>query len=306
MTLQDLLDLLAQSGGSTAPTAAPATAASKPASPAAASGVPGLSSITSGTGIGNLVDPLFGINPGSASSEGGEIGGGIGLLTGLALAPETGGLSLLLDPLLGAFGGDILGGWFGGGLPTEAKPAGIASALGASGNPLDVLLGQYVNKGVSEGDSLSQSGNSTFEAAVARFGAMLEALTGTRAPGVTATGFNNNPSWNSPGLGKAIQGFQLPPGYEFINDPSALTDVYKDIASKIGMSAPFNIYGKGGQQDWQSIVQELIGQGALQKYQGPLGAAGAQNTSAGAIPNVSLPHPLAPNPALSVPPPYPV
>ncbi len=313
MTLEELLKLLEQAGGSAGPvTAAPATAASAPAKPAAASGVPGLTpsagllstdlmSIGAGTEFGNLVDPLFGINAGSASSTGGEVGGGVGALIGLLFGP----LGSALGGLGGGFLGDLLGGWIGGGIPRSAKSGAIGTALESSGNPLDALIGQYVGKGVAQGDVLSESGPSSFETDVDRFAAMVEALTGLQAPGVTATGFQHNPTWQNPAMARAIQGFQLPPGYEFVNDPSKLADVYKDIASKIGISAS-NVYGKAGQRDWTSVVQELISQGALTKYGGPMGAAGAQNTSAGAIPNISLPHPLAQNQPQLTPPPYPV
>jgi hypothetical protein len=293
MTLQELLKLLEQADGSAGPvTAAPATAASTPATPGAAAGVPGAALGVAGAGLSTATGiPGLGLS-----------------LEAIPLLQEIS--QTFIDPLFGLNPSPLgflgpLGDWIAGGIPRSAKSGAIGTALESSGNPLDALIGQYVGKGVAQGDVLSESGPSNFETDVSRFAAMVEALTGLQAPEATATGFNHNPTWENPAMARAIQGFQLPPGYEFVNDPSKLADVYKDIASKIGMSAS-NVYGKAGQRDWTSVVQELISQGALTKYGGPMGAAGAQNTSAGAIPNISLPHPLAQNQPQLTPPPYPL
>ena len=229
------------------------------------------------------------------------IGGGIGSLIGMLFGP--------LGSLLGGFGGgalgDILGGWIGGGVPTEAKTTGIAGALGSSGNPLDAMIAQFINqKGVLQGNPLSNPGT---DEATRRFAAIVEALTGQQAPEATATGFQNNPTWQNPQMGKVMENLRIPAGYEFVNDPSKYADVFKDVSGAVGNSASTAFSGPDAQNEWQRVLRELIQQGALTKYQGPLGApGGTPNTTPGAIPNVSLPHPLAQNPALSVPAPYPV
>lgn len=313
LTLAQLIQLLQQSGGGVAPSGA----ASVPKATAGATGLPGVGTLGGGasllspsgtgtsTGIqaGNLVDPLFGINAGAASGEGGAIGGGLGSIIGLLFGP----LGSALGGLGGSFLGDILGGWIGGGVPAAAKSESIANAFGSSGNSLDALIGQYIGRGINNGGVLSESGGSTLEGGARRFAAMLEALTGQSAPGVTGTGFNNNPYFGTPSLGTAGNRFQLPAGYEFASDPSKLGDIFQDLKNAIGLSAP-GVGGKtaGAQGEWQDVVRQLIQQGGLTKYQGPLGAAGGGNTSSSSIPNVSLPHPLAQNSAAFTPAPYPV
>ena len=310
MTIEELIRLLKEqqvsgaSGGSSGP---PGTSAS--VSP---------SGIATG-GVGSLI-PGSSPNPlsGFAGAGGAAVAGPLGELAALA-GPTGEAFGSLFNPsgtpALGGIGGDLvdltlLGGFFntafGGAVPRDAKSSALGSAFEASGNPLDAPIGQYINSGVSQGHVLSESNPSNFETDVRRLGAMLEALTGQRAPGVTATGFNNNPSFNNLPLGQSAKMFRLPPGYEFLSDPSKLQQAFKDITQRIGMSAS-QVGGKGAEADWQSVVRELIQQGALQKYAGPLGPAGVTNTSPGAIPNVSLPHPLAQNQNRNaVPAPYPI
>lgn len=295
MTYDDLLQLIQEqqsgiSGGSDL------------GSPSAAS-IPGIgSSGSSGEQLGNLLGPLFGINQGTSSAEGGTIGGDIGSLLGLLLGPAGSAVGGFAGGLLG----DIFGGAIGGGLPTEAKTAGLGQAALSSGNPLDALIGKFIGREVNAGNPLSQSGSSTAEGAVQRFAALIEAITGQSAPGVTATGFQNNPTLGFPSLGAALQKFRLPAGYQFSNDPSKLADIYKDVSGAQGLTAP-GVGGHNDPEEWQRILRELIQQGAITRYQGPLGAVGGGGTSPGAIPNVSLPHPLASssNPA-AVQSPYPV
>ena len=262
---------------------------------------PSATGISTGNEIGNLIDPLFGINQGSASTMGGEVGGGVGALIGMLFGP----LGSALGGLGGGLLGDVVGGWIGGGVPTETKTTGIASALGSSGNPLDALIAQFINnKGVTQDNPLSSG---SFDEATRRFAAMVEALTGQKAPEATATGFNNNPTWQNPAMGRAIKGFQLPAGYEFVNDPSKFADIFKDVSGAVGSSASTAFSGPDAQNEWQRVLRELIQQGALTKYQGPLGApGGTPNTAPGAIPNISLPHPLAQNQPAMTPTPYPV
>lgn len=289
--LDQLLQQLYDTGGSPAPSTP--TAASIPAIGSGGS---------QGAALGNLINPAFGINSGPGSAEGGAIGGDVGSLIGMLFGP--------LGSAIGGFGGgllgDILGGWIGGGLPTEAKTAGLGQAALASGNPLDALIGKFIGREVNAGNPLSQSGGSTAEEAVQRFAAIIQAITGQGAPSVTATGFQNNPTLGFPSLGKALQTFRLPAGYQFSNDPSKLADIYKDVSGAVNLQEP-SVRGKPAQEEWQRILRELIQQGAITKYQGPLGAVGGGGTSPGAIPNLSLPHPLAntANPAATQAP-YPV
>lgn len=297
MTIEELLQILNQSGGSGPPSGSAApTASVTPSSLASAGGT--------GTQIGNLVDPAIGVNPGAASAEGGAIGGGIGGLLGLIFGPA----GSALGSLGGGFLGDVIGGAVGGGVPRAQKSQGIEAALGQSGNPLDALIAKYIGAGINKGGVLSESGGSTLEGGSRRFAAMLEAITGQSAPGVTPAGANAT-NFGNPSLGGAAGLYRLPAGYEFASDPSKLPQIFQDIMGAIGNNAPGEGFkgGAGPQEEWQRVLRELIQQGALQKYQGPLGAAGGGGTSAGAIPNVSLPHPLAStgNPA-TAPAPYPV
>lgn len=237
------------------------------------------------------------------------VGAGIGQATGAAGQFQSGDIgggvgNLLLGPGLGTFVGDLIA---PAGIPREAKSSALGAALEQTGNPLDELIGRFVNRGVGAGHVLSESGGSTFEGGTGRLAAMLEALTGMQAPSASATGFNNNPTYNSPLLGKAAKLFQLPTGDEFVNTQSGLAKAAQDIERMLGpgMSAP-SVGGKSGQMDWQRLLSELSAQGVLKKYAGQLGAPGATSTSAGAIPNISLPHPLAQNQQPGVQPPYPV
>ena len=311
-TLQDLLDMLQSGNPASGPmsslAAAPAAAASVPAAPAAtpggtsptgaamAGGFP--TAANGGSALAELLGPLFGINQGTDSTLGGDAGAAVGGIAGSLLGP----LGSLGGTALGDLLGSLLGGWIGGGVPTEAKTQGIAGALDSSGNPLDAMIGQFVGKEANAGNPLSSPGS---DEATRRFASMVEALTGQQAPGVTAAGFNNNPTWSNPPMGAAAQKLQLPAGYQFVNDPSKMADVYKDVSGATGLNASTAYSGAGAQAEWQRVIRELIQQGALTKYKGPMGAAGGNNTAAGAIPNIGLPHPLAQNQPQMTPSPYP-
>jgi hypothetical protein len=248
---------------------------------------------------------LFGQPPTPAGSPGNPssppFNYGTTQIVGLGNELGVGGLSDIIAKITTALGiptiGDLIG------LPTEAKTSGIETALAGTGSANDALISQFIGREVNAGNPLS---NNSTDNDVRRFAAMVQALTGEGAPGATATGFQNNPTFDNPAMAKAIERFKLPAGYQFANNPSADADIYKDISGSIGLDAS-NIFGKSGQSDWQSVVRQLIQQGALTKYQGPLGAPGGGPTSAGSIPNVSLPHPLSStaNPAIA-PAPYPV
>lgn len=276
---------------------------SNTATPAATPSPSGAASVTPSAFGG--ATPLFG----NAATPGGSPGNpssppynyGTTQIVGLGNQLGVGGLSNILAELTTALGiptiGDLIG------LPKLAKTTGIENALADTGSGNDALISQFIGREVNAGNPLSSN---TADNAVRRFAAMVQALTGQGAPSATATGFQNNPTFTNPELGKALQRFRLPAGYEFANTPNAQQDIYTDLRNTLPLNSG-NIFGKSGQADWQTVVRELIQQGALQKYQGPLGAAGGGNTAAGAIPNVSLPHPLTnqTNPAITSAP-YPV
>ena len=257
-----------------------------------------LANPTSGIGseLGGLLSSVAGGNPGSGDAA---LGGSLGGLAGSLLLGPLGGL-------LGAFGGDFIGSLFGGGVPREAKTSSIAQALQGSPNQLDELLGQFAQKGVNAGNVLSESGSSTFGNSLQRVAGMLEALTGQQIQGVTGTGnFQNDPSLNFTKLGRVASHLQIPQGYEFVTDPSAINTAFQDISKMTPLQAGGG--SKGAEGEWQRLLNELISHGTLQRYKGSLGSPGATTTSAGAIPNVSLPHPFQQqnNPAAAAPP-YPV
>jgi hypothetical protein len=107
-----------------------------------------------GGGLAGLIGgsgPNF--NSGSAGMGGG-IGSTVGGLAGLALGP----LGSLGGAFLGDLLGSLLGGYIGGGLPKMAKPQGFVNALEGSGDPLEKLLGGYMQKyGINRGLDLSES-----------------------------------------------------------------------------------------------------------------------------------------------------
>ena len=114
------------------------------AAPGALSGLGGLSGLLSGLGVvSNLGMGAYNLSQGNLGSGLGSIGGTLGGLgLGLALAPETFGLSLLLAGLGGGAGG-FLGGLLGGGpelthAQRESREAGRA-LQGASGYQQEIL-----------------------------------------------------------------------------------------------------------------------------------------------------------------------
>ena len=282
MTLQDILDMLQQSGG-TSPTTSGGGAAS--VSKSALAGLPGIGSLAAG--------PTSLANAASAGNPSGIVSG-VGQTLMEIPTPYTEIPGALLELLgnLGVFGG--------AGVPREAKSASIGQALSASGNPLSDLLGNFVTQGVNAGHVFSEGGNRTFGQAVERIAGMLAALTGQSIPTVTGTGnFQNNPTLQFPALGsRGDQRYQLPAGYEFAQDPSKYGQLFKDVSGVVGNEATMS--GKEANSEWQRVLQELIGQGILQKYQGPLGpvhGGSAVTGGAGGAPNIALPHPLNPNPS---------
>jgi len=250
-----------------------------------------------GAGLGGL----FGINSNNTDAGlGGQAGGTVGGLLGSALGP----LGSIGGDFIGSMLGDLLGELIGGGIPRGAKTSALGGALEGSGNPLDAIVGQFVGQGASAGRVLSESGSSTFGQSTEDLAAYLSALTGQQLPNVTATGFQHNPSFLAPGLGNAGSNFKIPAGYNFM-DPSQAQNASSIIERIIGMQQPAGQL-KPAEADWQKIVSQLISKGDLTKYSGPMGAAGGQPTSASAIPNLSLPHPLAQNQPQTTPAPYPL
>lgn len=281
MTLQEILDLLNQQSGSGG--AAPSGAAS-----ISSNNITNSFNPLNGPAdqFGGLLSTLGGGNPASGSAqEGGAIG------------------NLLLGPF-GGFLGDFIGSLVGGGIPRSAKTEALGGALESSGNSLEDIIGQFINKGAGAGRVLSESGNSTFGQSTYDLASFLTALTGQQLPNVTASGFQHNPTFTAPGLGNAGTNFKLPPGYNFM-DPSKAQDAASIIERIVGLQQPAG-QAKPAEADWQKVISQLISRGDLTKYNGPMGAVGASPTSPGAIPNVSLPHPLAQNQPQLTPPPYPV
>jgi hypothetical protein len=308
MTWQEWLNQQQLAGGGAT---APAAAASIPtaALPSVVQGgAGGLSSVSpTGGGMGGIGSEISGLLGGigdftSGNTAAGLEGlGGTALLAGSPFAAETFGLSEvpgLVMELLGMFG---VGGTS---VPREAKTTALGGALEGSGNPLDAIVGQFIGQGAGAGRVLSESGSSTFGQSTEDLAAYLSALTGQQLPNVTATGFQHNPTFMAPGLGNAGSNFKIPAGYNFM-DPSQAQNASSIIERIIGMQQPAGQL-KPAQADWQKIVSQLISKGDLTKYNGPMGAAGGQPTSAGAIPNVSLPHPLAQNQPQVTPAPYPL
>ena len=290
MTLQDILDLLNQQGPAGAYSggaSAPAAASVSPNAISSGGNYPAFSPLNplgaaAGAGLGNL----FGINSNNQDAQLGSLAGGF------AGGP------------LGTFLGDLIGGWIGGGIPRGAKTEALGGALESSGNSLEDIIGQFINKGAGAGRVLSESGNSTFGQSTYDLASFLTALTGQQLPNVTASGFQHNPTFTAPGLGNAGTNFKLPPGYNFM-DPSKAQDAASIIERIVGLQQPAG-QAKPAEADWQKVISQLISRGDLTKYNGPMGAVGASPTSPGAIPNVSLPHPLAQNQPQLTPPPYPV
>ena len=300
MTLQDLLNMINQGGGSAGSTAASV-------SPSA------LSSVTNpGGALGGALGGAFGGNPSSGdASLGGNAGGLVGGIAGSALGP----LGSLGGSAVGDLIGTLIGSLIGGGVPREAKTSAVGSALTGSGNPLDALVGQFVTKGANQGRVLSESGSSTFGQSAYDLADFLSALTGQQEPSVTASGFNKNPSFTAPALGKVASRLQIPAGYNFLsaaNEP----DAAKIIQQIVGIQQPAGSY-PAQKADWQKVLQDLIAKGDLTRYQGTLGSpqgttpttpGTASTASVGAgtssNPTIALPHPLAPPPVVQ--PPYPL
>lgn len=147
-----------------------------------------------GSQIGNLLQsllgPLLGLNQSGAGGEGGQIGGMVGGLAGTLFGP----LGTLGGSAVGDLLGSLVGNWVGGGLDKEAKPNAIVGKLETSGNPIEDLLGKYIqNYGINQGYNLSESSSVPFNPA--REGNVLQWLTGIGLPhSVTAGGFQNNPT----------------------------------------------------------------------------------------------------------------
>lgn len=214
MTLLPLLmKLLGGSGGSGLGVGAPANTLSTAG--ASGAGNPGfLGSLVSGilpgaggTEIANLLGPLLGEQSGTGSDIGGLIGGGVGLSAALAaiaagaLGPP--GLLLSLLPLLGGAGGGLLGGLFNG-VPREQKTQNVASQLGASGDPNEEFLSNFINNQVlGQGKVLSSAGagNEPW------MGQILEWLSGSSLPGLNAGWLNVGDASNIP-VGRDISRLQ--------------------------------------------------------------------------------------------------
>ena len=259
------------------------TAASIPASLMGLSPTAGIGQLV-GQQLGGIGDLINGGNNAQGSAEGFGINSGLGLAS-LIPGPQQIPLAALsaIAPFIESF--------IPNGVPREAKTASIGQALSGSPNQLQDIIGQLINHGVNQGQVLSQGGSNTLGGAAERTAAMLEALTGQQIGSVTGSGnFQNDPTLSFRKMFKAVGSNPLPAGYSFVSDPAGINTAATDIQKMVGTQAPV---GRAGQsQEWQNLMQQLIQQHVLQKYQGPMGAPGAGTLGTGGIPNVGLPHPF--------------
>lgn len=148
-----------------------------------------LSQIFGGSQLGGAgasgLGSLFGINQGGASNEGGQIGGLVGGIGGLAFGSPMAGSAI------GSLLGNLIGGWAGGGLDKFAKPQQYIQNLMGSGNPLEMLLGKYINQsGIQKGFDLSESSSAPFKPG--RMADVLQLLSGQGLPkGLDNLGWKN-------------------------------------------------------------------------------------------------------------------
>jgi hypothetical protein len=131
-----------------------------------------------GNFLTSIIGPEAGINPSAAGNLGSTIGGAAGAIAGL---PFGGLLGVGAGSALGDLLGGLIGGWAGGGLPEMSKPQSYVDALKASGNPVEALLGRYIQQhGINMGYDLSEGGGTPFKPREA--GDLLELLSGDKLP----------------------------------------------------------------------------------------------------------------------------
>jgi hypothetical protein len=182
---------------------------------------------TAGNLIAQLLGPLFGINQGGSSAEGGAIGGAAGGALGSLLGPG----GTLAGSAIGDLLGNLLGGAIGGGIPSSAKPEALAGSLKASGNPLEELLGKYIQtQGVNKGYDLSGGPNTPFNPR--RFGDVIELLSGQSLPNRVGgnVGFQNPVTLSGWKQGGAIN--SMLPNANILN-MNQLSQIFPEISKLV-------------------------------------------------------------------------
>jgi len=142
-----------------------------------------LSQFGAGSEIGNwlsqLLGPQLGLNQGTSSQEGGLAGGVVGASLGTVFGGPGG---TFIGSTLGDLLGNMLGAWIGGGLNKFVKPEETVQGLEGSGNTLEQMLGQYIQKyGINRGYDLSAAPGAV-PFSPARMGDVLELLSGEKLP----------------------------------------------------------------------------------------------------------------------------
>jgi len=143
----------------------------------------GFGNLAGGVGSGlTLLSSLFNALGGHANTSSQGILGstisdaGAGATLGTEIFP---GWGTAIGAVLGAMLG-LIPGLTEGGLPKMAKPQGFVNALEGSGNPLESMLGQYIQKyGINRGTDLSAPNQQLQPTAMAN---VLEFLSGTQLP----------------------------------------------------------------------------------------------------------------------------
>jgi hypothetical protein len=196
-----------------------------------------------GSLLSSILGPSFGLNSSGAGSTGGTFGG----IAGGAIGSIFGPFGTLAGSTLGDLLGSIIGNWVGGGLNKFAKPEGVVNTLEGSGNPIESLLGQYIQtSGIGQGFDLSGSGPENFN--WPREADVLQLLSGEALPkNVFATGDFKNPV-DLTGWKNLSQLQQSEPGATNLN-LNQLQQIQNLIATLVNRSGGMNLKGLLGEEN---------------------------------------------------------